>query len=593
MRFLFSKKNTQLAAIITLLIVVGGDASAACKDVLLNRALGLEWELGDIRRERVITEADGTKPLRYILLERSKIQDLYGFFGRAESENPNSPWIRNFLPQRVAEHPEVINELARLGLRIEQGVLTGLQRLSGQDIHSLVKTLFEARGKFSRDLRLRKVPEAWLPKVGEVLTKEQHALDDLIAMELAEEWMIDASGNNVFLTVEFPSERPFTNREELVAYLQHFVARLELLPPEKNTQINVLRWLAGHIHHTFDIAQVDDRYVRETYYRSLVRMWGDLNDLDIVSYLNLMSIGSDYLSGELPLTRSQFVSLAEQLEGMFQNRTFSILTREMYERLDITDRGVVVRERDKGLDPFFDVNFPVVYKRLSYGFRGNYGQATVPAGEPVPLVGIEARGHRAFGDAIASVPEMAAKILDHDQAGPRGLLSDSDLLRRKASELGIDSDFMVDAEHVLAQGTYRWTPEQVRAMVFLPLNDWLKHPLAKKNLQAMGSYTRVRAEANFEVALSRYVVRMNELANARKRLEYIYRPWKNYVRERLGDFNIVNRSHQYMDLERANSGYSYAEYADDWFRKVLILESARFVSEAQLAAMLGAKDDSE
>jgi hypothetical protein len=483
----------------------------------LLRTLGAEWEFSPVRLELLRESQNNVRAffsgpgLAAQEIHDSRFRELFGFYGRTKA----GTWTRDFVPNRIAQTDRFKKMTGAIPLKTathnEGVILVQPEALEAEEYGILIRGLMEARGKREGDLKLRKNAAAWSDKTSD--------LDKMIPDELAEEWRRDDYGGNVYMGFEFPMAEPVRDRKYLSDYIRNLWVRLGLFENGHPDLERALNRAQGHVHWVAEISS-QPRQEREKLYRAIIDYWADRNDALRIRDMDAFQKQLD-ATGKAILGREDVVRASNVVEDTFRNHySVTLLTRETFERVSATPDGISILERDSDLEPSVDPNIPPVFKRLPFGLRGKYGQATLPANRPIPIVGLEARNL------------------------------------------------------------------QMRAFVFLPLTDWLQHPLVQRSLSSLVGQEKEKALARYQSAMKRFVSRLNNLSQARHNPTYQYIPdWDQFVPERHAAHNFVDPTAIVPEFENPFLG-GYKQIADGYFKDILMVESMRFVSESGLGELM-------
>jgi hypothetical protein len=561
-----------------------------CEPVL--RELGIEWEIhaGAFLGERFGLKYGRDFYVRVYAKPSSSstgFRKLYGLYGKDAAGN----WHSNLIPARIAERSAMRQLLKkykklRLSHNAAEYKLEGVDLLEPLEYAELLRDLFERRGKFHDDIKLRKNALAWA------------GLDErfagLVPEELAEEWRRSwaAPGNKQkyrFLGFEVAPAAPFQNFHDAQDFLRFYWHEINLFTRESGQAEHALRESGGQVHWIANPQGLSpDR--RLVFYEGVIGFWGDQNDSHEVNRRNIFGKRTAP-DGSVALTAEEMEIPWDVSLAGFGNYSISILTRKTYRKAQPHADGIIVTDRS-GLDPSVDPNFPPDFKRLSMGLRGAYGQTTVPEGSPVPISGLEARNDPTLERNVRSLPakisgkpevDMPA-LIAHATPGERGFIADKEGLRARAVELGVDPDIIDDASSVIARQPYSAGVDHVRGVYFLPLTDWLNHPLVQRNLNVLASAGRGQALKRYNDALERYKRRLSDIAKARKNPYYQYRPdvtdnWRQFN----DGINRIYPREWYPEFVRPGESSSEPNL---WFERLLIAESYRFIAESGIADLL-------
>lgn len=302
---------------------------------------------------------------------------------------------------------------------------------------------------------------------------------------------------------------------------------------------------------------------------------------------------------------------------MSLNYSLCPLTRSLYARVSAGSDGIHIADRAKDLDPGVDHSVPPAFKRLLMGLRGGVGVAVTNGSEPITVVELEARstGDTTRGN-LETLPLLTpgtnhidlGALQAHANPAPRGLIDGIPELEARAKELGIPQRLVSEANRELDKKNLRrnkeyrryiWRNNQILAAYFIPLNDWLSHPIVQRNLSALPAAERQGAVRRYRQALERYKTRMISLDRARKDRNAEYAPDWLPGPKRFADGSnrffpqgimngkdpdLYNRPRSEAELSQYPDAYSYE--TDPLVLSALEIEMFRFVSESGLSDLL-------
>lgn len=509
----------------------------------------------------------------------STFKKLFSIYGKDQQ----GQWQRNLIPHEVHRSPLYKHVQQVKGFAFERRggeiYLKGADDLDAQQFWPILKFLMEARGQYSKSLKVRKIPSAW--------SQFQTRWDQMIPEELAEEWR---SGDFSFL--EIPMAGGVTKGSELREFLKHVWQRIGLFHGESSELEAALDEVPGHVHWRADPQQLPLQH-REAVYRAIVGFWGDANDsYEVLARAAAFQEKVDK-EGRCVLSVSDLTDAFFASSPGFTNYSIGALTQESFLRVKPSAQGLFISGRQEDLDATVDPNVPPALKRLVIGLRG-IGQQTLPEEFPLTVMDLEWRNRPTLNENLNSLPLKVKgkpevdlrKLLRHESDGVRGLVSDPDLLRQNARDLSVLGDLVGELESAFSEhdSHLQWLPDQVRAVFLIPLNQWLAHPLVQYNLSLLPEADRRKAVARYEKAVKRYVERMNEALLARRNPRHRYQPDTIDPLEPYSDG--VNRLYSRSDYPNATQWGDYVMPPDLWFKAFVLGESYRFLVEANLPDLM-------
>lgn len=512
-------------------------------------------------------------------LAKSDFRKLFALYGKDET----GAWVKNLIPdsilqskdfEKLKENSPKVKFVTRNG----KTYLENFESLNGEDLKNTLFLLLQGRGRNGTNLALRKIPEAWVDKTSR--------FDKMISDQLAEEWRDE----NRFAGFEFSMQGHVEKGKDLREYVKHIWLRVGLAKEGDARLEEMLDKMRGHVHWVPDIQAVTDPIARELLYRALVGYWGDANDSNVVRQNSVYELLAEP-GGQVNLNAYLAQEAWMQDWQKLNQYSITLLTRETFDRVSSNSNGILIRDREKDLEPDVDPNIPPVFKRLSMGLRGAYGQATLPPGRPIPMTGLEGRGTNTQEENLSSLPQKIPgtpevdldRFLPHSVDGKRGVLSSIATLREKAIAMKIDPD-LVDSLDSSIQPPINYPRDNARAYFFLPLNDWLAHPLVVRSLASMKKGVREHAVQKYQAALGRYVRRVNDLARARKEPRYHYQPeWTDSLEEFPDG---INRVYPRADFPEIAAPGRMNSRPDLWFQIILVNEQKRFTTESGLTDLM-------
>lgn len=573
---------------LALLLLVGSNSSATtpainCGRLLsnLDRTLGVEWEYDPVNVE----VEEGLHPILKGMdraraydssLARSQFRNLFSFYGRDTSKE----MVKNLIPDEIVRSPRFVDLLKSNGQLFEKKEgYTFLKDWIGFESKAFItvmRTLYEARGEYSSILQIQKIPEAWITF--------QTDLDKQIPNVVAEEWR---NGGH-FAGLEFPMQGHVFKKDQLKAYLRNLWVRLGLFPGNESGLTNAIEIAVGHVHWVPKVDQAPLNQ-RELIYQSIIGYWGDVNDTAVVNDLDAYQARVEP-TGLVKISKALAESLYEGFFSSFYQYSIVVLIRATFERIQATPYGILIKDREKDLNTEIDLNVPPEFKRLYFGLRGFYSGKQVPAGAPVPIVGIEARNMPTMNDNVEALPKKvpgtskvdSAILSKHGSTTPRGLIASIPELQSMANRIGLSGAVVTDL--ATSVNNFKYPKAQAIALFFVPLNDWLSHPLVQRTLFQMTEIQRQQVIARYHVALANYVIRVNELSKARQNPRYRYQPdWE----DRLEEFpDGINRVYSRLDFPEIGMPGDWNSNPDMWFQIILANEAARFIAESGLGSLL-------
>lgn len=527
---------------------------------VIDSTRGVEWEWTPVKTARKGAAAFAIDymlerpPAGVVDLGQSRFRQLFGLYGRDSSGH----WLRNLIPRDVlvsksfqeAIHPPPLPESVRIRpedrlpsewdeirkyddllkrkylreveLEVRDGntYITNFDQLSPEAMIKTMKILFESRGPYGDSLRLRKNTESW--------SHFQGRYDTLIPDQVSEEWRFGK-----FVNIEFPMDGHVHNSAEAREYLGNLWTRLGLFEAHDPKLQEALDEAIVHVHWVPDVQSISHNVdsgmpdLRKTVYQAIIGLWGDANDAMQVSELaNAVKNAHVQSDGSVTLDPQDIIDLSRMIKDAWTNGTINVLRQEDFNRLSATDQGITVVGRLRNLNPQIDPSFPPEFKFLPVGLRGKYSPPPKDEHAAVSVVGLEARNTGTIANADKILPSDVdgkadlGELLQHGAAGPRGLISDPQLLRDRVQKLGISPDLFDRVEtqisELAANPVFHWSREQMRAIVWLPLNTWESHPLRVSNLHVLPASKARELDRMLQMARARYSQRLASirLANA-------------------------------------------------------------------------------
>lgn len=559
------------------------EAPVSCVKFLsaLNRTLGVEVEMGaflELLRRRPV---DREVALRE-LLNASRVSALYGFYGR----NRRGEWVQDLIPRPLAQTENFQHLFAQhpSWFAYREGDWYIRDWAKRRDIAAVLYAVLNARGVGETNLLLRRIEDHWQDGA--------HPMDRLLPLELAEEWE-NVNGVWQFQMLEFPMNGSVRTLSDARQFLQHLGHRLGLIPGDRirPNESPVLSGLPVHIHWVPMISSLpnitaSEREIRRQLFDSTIAYWGDANDHRIVSALSAISLGEPPVS-EMTFD-SAFVRLVrDHLRGAFSNISIQPMFRSEYLAVRATPDGIIVRNRQSGLRPEADINFPPYMKFSPVGMRGIYDGIHHRGRAPVPIIGLEFRLETTLDNSTAVMPPVHSqtsevdmtRLLEHATGAARGLETDPAALRQRAQVLGIDPRVVFQTQQAVRRAfpNEPWGEESQMSYVLLPFNAWLNHPLVQSNLNKMDSQRRGRSVERFRQARDRYVERVNLLAAAFRDPSIAYPlPWTDAQQVTGG---VRNPFHSHASPQVSALGFSSPQ---ELYLPCMAAEAMRFVTETNL-----------
>lgn len=551
----------------------------------LKRTLGLEWEFSPVN-----SPVDHAKPsfahkakeayLESQVLANSSFRQLFGLYGK----NSRGEFIYGLIPDEITKQIEFQILKFVNGLEFEttenQTLLKNWETIPRQSLMVLIQTLFEIRGQHSDILKLKKIPSAW--------TTYNNPYDQMIPDEVSEEWR---NGVN-FVGIEFPMSGFTHKATHLYEYLENLWLRLGLFSPKNSALKKALQESIGHIHWVADVQSLTTEEQRIRIYNSIIGYWGDRNDYIFVSHRNPYKYQLDK-TNRVQISAEEATDIFQINEHNRMNYSITALDQNTFLRLSATPSGILIQDKDFDLDTTVDPNFPPIFKRLPLGIRGIYNQQTHPTGTPIPVVGLEIRASQSVTEGINYLPPLAPdtedlvdieKLIQHSSKYPRGLLIDIDALVQRARGLGLEEQVLIDLLNVAKKESYKWKSELILGETFLPLNDWLSHPLVTRKLNTLPKIEGQNLIRRYNEALQNYINRVNKLSSARTHPYKSYQPdWTEKLEEFPDGYNRVYPRAQYPEVLNPLGLHSHP---DLWFQIILFNEMLRFVAESDLENLL-------
>ncbi|MBS1960077.1 MAG: hypothetical protein JST80_11425 [Bdellovibrionales bacterium] len=500
--------------LVGLFLLFSAPTFATCDVYDLQRTLGTEWEFQPLYAKLYRSGLDlgfGESEMGLINeLGNSKFKKLFDFYGKDETGH----WVRGFVPSRIGNTEEFLNLVTRYpaNFHAKNGgwQISGMDSMDNETFSKFLKDVMEARGNPNPDLKVRKIASAWNSLA------DPNPYDAMISEEAAEEWR--AGKFNLF---EFPMSGSVSKGSGVLGYMENLWVRLGFFKKGDPKLTIAVKKAVGHVHWVPNIKGMVET-VREKVYASTIGYWGEYNDSAIVSRMSIFGQVKS-LSGVQTLNDAMIQKAYAYLqEKVFGNITFSVLTRESFERISVTPNGILVKNRASDLRTIADANIPTVFRRLHLALRGSYGQETLPDDVPIPMIGLEARGEQNVVDGMNSLPRKISgtdkvdveSLAKYNTGEPAGLIGKTENLKIRAKALGINPRVIDTFDSILdAKQGLLWSKDQIRALAFLPMTDWETHPLFERNLSMVTPGEKERRLGTFQQALYRYTRRVNGLLN--------------------------------------------------------------------------------
>ena len=586
----------------------------AFEKLALERSLGVEWEVKRIGetdepspKDRMIVRgfSPGLEEFNVSseILANSNFPTLFSFYGKGASGS----FREHFIPDAIAQHSDwkLVRDDRAIELeKVDGGVV--VKNFTSLREHSLARLLdrtLSVRGRNRQNLVLKKSTAGW---------GGPSELDRQIPDLVAEEWR----GDNTFVGFEFPMQGGVKSWGQIADWYKNLWWRLGLISDKNSVLIDsYVSSERDHIHWRTDPMQLPADQRSKTY-SGLVGFWGDRNDAAFVGGFNVFhdKVSAD---GIVSLTRHD-VRLVGVIDEMSYNYSLCPLTRSLYGRVTVGPDGIQIADRLKDLDPEVDHLVPPAFKRLLMGLRGGVDVTLAKGDQPIKVVELEARstGDSTRGN-LESLPSLIPgtnfvdvhELQSHASSTPRGLLDAIQELETRAKELGIPSTLVSEANREIDKrnqrrneeySRYIWRNNQILATYFIPLNDWLSHPIVQKNLAAAQQKgQREAAIQRYQRALERYKERMSCLDQARRDKTAEYVPDWLFGPPKFADGSnrffpqgrMNGKDPSIYDLprsERELSQYSdiFLYPTDPLILSALEIEMFRFVSESGLADLL-------
>lgn len=181
------------------------------------------------------------------------------------------------------------------------------------------------------------------------------------------------------------------------------------------------------------------------------------------------------------------------------------------------------------------------------------------------------------------------EVAEAASSAPRGIIGNPKQLRSLLSDQGVSPDLLdivtAEVDMVIQSKKVSWTKKQMLAFYFLPLNDWLSHPLAQKHLDKMSAIKKVQFIDRYQEAKIRYTRALNSLYLANLNPLYAHLP--DWLNASAIASDLKNRFVTRTPEEMAK----LSEYEDDsqfenLTAKAVFIESLRFVAESRIQSII-------
>ncbi len=423
------------------------------------------------------------------------------------AQNPQHEW----LPSEREEYYRLRKEYDAKGFPFElkqvgnQYFIVNFESLKGNRLRRTLQLLFDIAGSHNPDFVLAKRPSSWLDKT--------NRWDQLIPDQI----VIESRGGKS-AGLEFPMNGPVNSRKEIFEYIKNLWIRLGLFEESETQLVEDAAALTDiHLHWVPKISSARAG-LRKTLYTRMIGIFGDENDKGLIKDLSHLSQSLRNAPKNTNALEGIVADVFDKFIKTFQQTPIQILTRTVFRTLVATEEGVyqngrILSEVDQ------DPNFTNHLKLLRFGFRGKYGQATIPANVPVPIVGIEVRNSGSFINTMDQAAQIEKDFHREVLPGERGLVDHPIELIKQARLYNIDERLMEMFEHACQAGNpklaqSKWHRTRIMAMFLLPLTPWENHPLVVKksaNLGVVGSET---IRKKIQAARNRYAEKINSLVKS-------------------------------------------------------------------------------
>lgn len=469
----------------------------------IRRTLGIEWELEPFKHH------DHDQLFKFV---SEDFRHWYAPYGR----NEKGALVQFLIPSRLKtdwRFAELVSRYPSAFLRVgDSWRVANWHTLDGDTLGRVLFHLINMRGQETSDFVLIRIPEAH-----DALLKG-HGPDHKrfqLPERVAEEWR-----GNRLVNFEFALRGFVHTRAQARGYLYYLWKFLDWIPPQMRNKSSLLKEAGGHIHWVPDWESVPIS-MRGWLYERLVHYWANYNLSIYMDYHSRGFSKNRDADGKLILDERVVSDYFYSLwQGEFMQGSFLPLTEATRSRVSVSPGGLLIENREHGLDPDVDPGLPTVFKRLFLGLRAKYDKAGfLPSGnEPIGRVGLEGRGGSNFAQQFNMLPEVKeTELVDvknlSAHSSSSALIDDSFYLKAQAKQLGISKDLVEKVQSFYSPIDVKWPLSTYTMAMLFALQPWEQMFLFRLNAEAMPVTERTQRLKRFQEARQTYVKHINVLLN--------------------------------------------------------------------------------